>query len=602
MASDPHKASSASSPEDILVVDDTPANLEFLSEILTTQGYKVRSVLSGQAAIKVARAAQPDLILLDIKMPELDGYETCKLLKANPLTQEIPIIFLSALDRADDKVEAFSCGGVDYIPKPFQVEELLARVRNHLQLRSARAQIQELNSTLERKVAQRTVQLEQETSERLRVQARVLHLATHDSLTGLPNRVFLTQRLTQILSRNPTSLSEKLALLLLRCDRIQLVKNTLGHQAVDKLLVSVTRRLGACLGAGTLFAQHGEDTFAILIENDAAKDGVDRLARRLQQEIEAPFNIDGYPIYIRISIGVVLYSQDYRQSKHLLRDANTALYQSQVRGVGEIQVFEPDMYRQALSFFETHNDLRRALDESELKFVYQPIISLADSTVKGAEALVRWYHPSRGIIAPGDFIPVAEETDLIVALDRYVLRQACYQLRAWQERGCLQPSFKLQVNLSAQQLAQADFIAYIDSILAETQANHRNLALEITEYGLMQKSAVALETLAQLKSYQISVSIDDFGTGYSSLSYLHSLEVENLKIDRSFISQIDGTQASLKVIRAIVNLAHELDITVTAEGVETREQLAEVTALGCEFAQGYFWGQPTASSALFPES
>ena len=577
------------------MVDDIPDNLEFLSTVLTRQGYKVRSALSGQTALKVAKAAQPDLILLDIKMPEMDGYEVCQHLKSDLLTQEIPIIFLSALDQTTDKIRAFNLGGVDYIPKPFKAEELLARVDTHLKLRSAQAEIQKLNADLEQRVIQRTAQLEQEIGERLHMQEELLHMATHDSLTRLPNRIFLTQRLTQIINQNQP---KNLALILLKCDQLQTINNSLGHHAVDQLLVSIARRLETCLESGIILAHYGEDTFAILIENHVDRENVIQFSEHLQQETTTPFHIDNCPIYIQIRVGISLCSQNYEQATHLLRDANTALHQAKAQGVGKIQVFNPDMYYRALSFFRIQNELHGALQNQELELVYQPIISLKDNTLKGAEALVRWHHPQRGIISPVEFIPVAEETGIIIALDRYVLRKACHQLRVWREQNRLRSSFRLQVNLSSLQLAQKDFIDYLDRVLIETQIDYQNLAFEITEYGLMQQNEVASSTLEELKRHQIIVSIDDFGTGYSSLSYLHSLKVENLKIDRSFISQIDGTPNSLKIVRSIINLAHELDMTVTAEGVETSEQLSNLTALGCGFAQGYFWGQPTDSDTM----
>ncbi|MEM8810944.1 MAG: response regulator, partial [Cyanobacteria bacterium P01_G01_bin.38] len=255
-------ASDSSSPlpfakGDILVVDDVPANLEFLSTVLTQQGYKVRSVLSGPTALKVAEAAQPDLILLDIKMPEMDGYQVCRSLKANPLTQTIPIIFLSALDQTKDKVKAFTVGGIDYIPKPFQAEELLARVNNQLNLRGAQRQIQQLNAELEQRVIQRTAQLEREIGERLRVQEELLHVATHNSLTELPNRTFLIQRLMQLFNKNQQKMSDSIVLILLECNQLEAINNSLGYHAGDQFLVSLARRLETCLAPGTILAHCG---------------------------------------------------------------------------------------------------------------------------------------------------------------------------------------------------------------------------------------------------------------------------------------------------------------------------------------------------------
>ena len=579
-------------------MDDVPPNLDFLSTVLTQQGYKVRSAINGQVALKIAKAAKPDLILLDIKMPGMDGYEICRLLKANPVTQEIPVIFLSALDQTDDKVKAFGLGGVDYIPKPFHAEELIARVGNHLKLRAAQSEIQKLNAELEQRVIQRTAQLEQEVGERLRMKEEMVHMATHSSLTGLPNRVLLAQRLQQVLNQAKSNQSHKPALILFKCNKIKLVKNSLGHHAVDQLIVAMTRRLETLIEPGSLLTNFGEDTFSILIEAFHSPEETIKFAQKLQRETSHPFSINNDLVYSQLNIGIVLYSNQYTQSTHMLRDASTALSQAQSEGAGKIQVFSSEMHQRTLSFFNVQNELHQALQNQELGLVYHPIISLVDNSLNGLEALVRWHHPQKGLITADNFIPVAEETALILKLDRYVLHQACHQLKEWQERNLLHSSFRLHVNLSAQQLTQEDFIDYLDNILTETQIEHHNLAFDITEYGLMQKTSAVMATLEKLKRYQIMVSIDDFGTGSSSLSYLYSLKIENLKIDRSFILQMNNTAKGLKVIKAIINLAHELGMTVTAEGVENSVQLATLETLGCEYMQGYLWGMPVDSKTI----
>lgn len=592
MTSEPTPPQASATKGDILVVDDVSENLEFLSTILTQQGYKVRSVLSGLTALKVAKAAQPDLILLDIKMPEMDGYQVCQKLKADPVTQDIPVIFLSALDRANDKVKAFTLGGIDYIPKPFQVEELLARVKNHLDLRYAQTQVQKLNSELEQRVFQRTAQLEQEVSKRLQMQEKLLHVAMHDMLTNLPNRTFLTQRLMQIFERNQQSIDENLVLILLECDRLSAINNSLGHQFGDRMIVSMAHRLESCFEAETLLAHCGNDTFAILLENHPDLSEVMKIAKRLHEETQHPFHIDDRLIHSKVSIGIVRGSREYQNPEHLLRDANTAMYQAKALGIENTQVFDATMHHRAVSFFEILNELHQTLKKQELYLVYQPILSLRENKITGIESLVRWQHPQQGLIMPGDFIAVAEETGLIISLDRYVLNMACAQLKIWQEEYGLNPSFRLQVNLSAQQLSQVDFLDYLDETLKIHQVNSQNLSLEITESALMQQHENIVTLLNELKARHIHVSIDDFGTGYSSLSYLHYLKVENLKIDRSFVNQMEETKDSLGIVRAIINLAHDLEMTVTAEGVETARQLEQLKHLDCDFAQGYFLGRP----------
>ncbi|MEM9484802.1 MAG: EAL domain-containing protein [Cyanobacteria bacterium P01_F01_bin.116] len=582
----------------VVVVDDAQVNLDFVTEVLTQQGFQVFNAVDGPTAIHLAEEKRPDLILLDIKMPEMDGFEVCLALKSNPLTQAIPVIFLSAVAQTDEKVKAFAVGGVDYISKPFQVPELLARVNNHLALHIAKQEIQELNSELEQRVTQRTAQLENEIGERLRIKEEMLHMATHNVLTQLPNRTFLTQHLTDLFSQNQNRFDNSLVLLVLECDQLQVINNSLGHRAGDQMLVAIARRLESCLPLGTLLTHFGEDKFAILLEKSSSLNDALHIAKLLQREIEAPFSLEDQAIHTEVSVGIVQGSANYEHAQYLLRDANTVMSQVQKQGIGTIEVFNASMHNRAQSFFEIQNDLYQALVNQELRLVYQATISLTSNQITGAEALVRWQHPQKGVIFPGEFIPIAEEIGLIITIDRYILRQVCRQLKYWQDKNLLTKSFKLQVNLSAQQFSQPDFLDYLDNVLAETQINTQNLALEITENALLQQDDLALTVLNTLKRRQICVSIDDFGTGYSSLSYLHRLKVENLKIDRSFVNQLVAPQESFTVVQSIINLAHGLGMTVTAEGVETDAQRERLKSLGCEFAQGYLWGQPMENDKL----
>ena len=493
-----------------------------------------------------------------------------------------------------DKVKAFTVGAVDYIPKPFQVEELLVRVENHLSLQAAKSEVLKLNTELEQRVVQRTAQLEREIAERLRIKEQLLHVALHEPLTDLPNRCFLLQQLSHIL--NPTSQEfEGFVLMLISGTNLQLINNTLGHQVCDQLLVAMARRIETCLEQNTLLAHVDRETFALLFENFGPQDAIQQ-AQILQREFSLPFQLQDSPIALKTSIGIVQGSQAYQQPEHLLRDANNALSQAQIKG--RCQVFNPNMHQQTLIFFEIQNDLHAAIDHQELTLVYQPIISLKTGQVIGVEALCRWHHPVRGAILPADFIPVAEETGLIIPLDRYVVRQACVQLKEWQRQNILFLDFKLHVNISAQQLLEPDWTIYFERVLTETQVNGENLAIEITEDALMKEKSMASACLAQLKDRHIHVSIDDFGTGYSSLSYLRHLKVANLKIDRSFIAQVQDSSENLEIVSAIISLAHNLSMTVIAEGIETEGQLEILKSLGCEFGQGYLFSKPVDSQGV----
>lgn len=585
MSSNPDSQSRAN----VLIVDDTPDNLRFLSQTLSDRGYKVRSVIDGQMALTVARAAHPDLILLDIKMPDLDGYEVCRLLKADERTREIPVIFLSALDEVLDKVQAFGAGGVDYIAKPFQLEEVFARIENQENLLSTKRQLQQLNGELEQRVFQRTAQLQQEIVERLRAQEQLLHLALHDPLTGLPNRALLIKRIQEVLSRAHQHSGYLFAVLLLDCDRFQSINNSLGHGVGDQLLVEVSRRLELHVRPGNTISRIGGDEFAILLEKIENPQDAIHLAEQLQTELATAFQLEERNISLSASIGIVLVTSLYEQPEHILRDADTAMYQAKVKGKDRYQVFEPDMYHRALQALNIETDLRKALTDREFAVHYQPIIRLSDSRIIGAEALVRWHPAQGGIIPPGDFIPVAEASGLVVPIDRWVMLQACQQLSSWREQGLAQLPLSISVNLSAKHFAKADLVQQIDRILQDSKLDGRSLNLEITESAIIDNEADARRILEQLKERQIKLTLDDFGTGFSSLSYLHRFPIDAIKIDRSFVSERGDGIANLEIVRAVLSLAHSLGLEAIAEGIETAQQLAQLKELGCEYGQGHFF-------------
>lgn len=581
---------------DILIVDDTPNNLRFLSTTLTEQGYKVRSVTDGLMALTVAQAANPDLILLDIMMPNIDGYEVCQRLKADEQTRDIPIIFLSALDEVLDKVKAFTVGGVDYITKPFQLEEVLARIQTHLSLRFAQKEIGKLNSELEERVRQRTAQLEQEISERLQVQERLLHLALHDVLTGLPNRTWFMKRLEQLLNQVEQQSDHNFAVLFLDCDRFQSVNDSLGHSIGDQLLVMIARRLGLCLRPSTTLCRLGGDEFAILLQDISPNDAT-KTAEDILQELVDPFQIGEYQIFTNVSIGIVMGSDIYKQPEHILRDADTAMYQAKARGKACYQVFEQNMHSRALHNFHLELELRYGLERNEFEVYYQPIVDLSSYQIVSFEALVRWIQPHKGFIVPNKFIPIAEETGLIVGIDLFVLRQACHQLKTWQDHGLANNSLKMSVNLSAKHFTSFNIIDHVEQVLRETGLAGHCLRLEITETDIMENAEFACKLIEQLKQRQVQLSVDDFGTGYSSLSYLHRLPIDYLKIDRSFVMRIGSDGKNTEIIKAIIALADSLGIATVAEGVETELQLEAIKKLNCNLCQGYLFSKPVNAIA-----
>jgi diguanylate cyclase (GGDEF)-like protein len=579
----------------ILIVDDKPENLSILSAILQEEGYEVRGVISGPMALTVVNVAPPMLILLDIMMPEIDGYEVCKRLKANPQTAHIPVIFISALDDVFDKVKAFRSGGVDYISKPFQHEEVIARVQVHLKLFKVQEEVRQLNMELELRVKQRTVQLEQEILERQQAQQQLLYLALHDVLTGLPNRAWLMERLAQLLKRSQQHPDYEFAVLFLDCDRFKFVNDSLGHSTGDQLLVAVARRLEGALRPAHLLARLGGDEFVVLVETVQNQTDAIQIAARVNSELKSAFKIGDYELFINASIGIVIGNSTYTQPEHLLRDADTAMYQAKARGKGRYAFFQPDMHLSMRSLFQIETELRRAVEQKCFLVYYQPIVELETLKISGFEALVRWRNQKGDLVPPATFITIAEETELILPIDLWVLRNACIQLAQWQAEFPHLANLTLSVNLSAKHFLpeyQPQLLNTLDQVLAQTGLQGHQLKLEITESAIIDYPDAATECLYQLRARHIKVSIDDFGTGYSSLSYLHKFPVSTLKIDRAFVIQIGKVARNTNILDTIITLAQQMNLTLIAEGVETLEQLQYLQALKCEESQGYLFSPP----------
>lgn len=585
--------------EDILIVDDIPENLRLLSILLVKHGYNVRKALSGQMALKAVQAVVPDLILLDIMMPTMTGYEVCEQLKSDPKTAAIPVIFLSALSDAFDKVKAFTVGGSDYINKPFQIQEVLVRVQNQLALKAAKIKNQQLNSELEERVKQRTRELEvanqdlkREICERQILEEQLLKMAFSDALTGLPNRVLFTQRLEEVLKRANKDSNYQFAVLFLDCDRFKVVNDSLGHFVGDELLIALARRLEASLIQGDTLARMGGDEFAILLTDIENISSATQLADQILKALSFPFELNRQKVFINASIGITLGNFNYERPEHLLRDADTAMYRAKTLGKGQYQIFDPAMHDAALQVLHLETDLRKAVNQQEFTVHYQPIVALDSGRIVGFEALVRWYHPQRGMVSPALFIPVAEETGLINPIGNFVLREACHQLRLWHQEKFTDYPLTMSVNISARQFAQPNLIEQIDQILGETQLAPQSLKLEITESAIMDNATSATAILQQLRERQVQLSIDDFGTGYSSLSYLHSFPVDNIKIDRSFVQRLDVNRDNMGLVPAIISIARALRMSAIAEGIETTEQLAQLRTLNCDFGQGYLFSKP----------
>ncbi|AFZ04456.1 GGDEF domain-containing response regulator [Calothrix sp. PCC 6303] len=582
--------------KDILIIDDTADNLRVLSSILIREGYTVRKALNWQMAMTACHAVVPDLILLDIMMPEIDGYQVCQRLKAWNLTADIPVIFVSALDDVFDKVRAFQAGGVDYITKPFEFEEVLVRVQNHLALRDAKIEILNLNSRLEQRVQRRTKELEDamqklqaEINSRQELQTKLLNIVLHDSLTGLPNRVLFLRKLESALNRTKQDDNYQFAVLFLDCDRFKVVNDSLGHFVGDELLIAIARRIQATLSPFDTFARFGGDEFAVLLENVTDLGMVKDLAEKIIQELSLPFKLSRYEVFMDASIGINWGDRNYEKPEFIMRDADTAMYRAKASGRARYHIFDPVMHSQAIKLLELENDLRRAVERQEFIIYYQPLVSLPTGRISGFEALIRWQHPQHGLILPTEFIPAAEEMGLIYPLTTWLLKSVCKQLRIWESCPVRSESLTISINLSARLFSNPNFLSEVDAVIHESQVNPANIELEITESVIMENSEAVRNVLYQLKQREFRLVIDDFGTGYSSLSYLHSFPLNAIKIDKSFVRRMQENKENMGLVPAMIGIAHSMGMKAIAEGIETPEQLIQLRSLNCDLGQGYLF-------------
>ncbi|MEG4442207.1 EAL domain-containing protein [Microcoleus sp. AT9_B5] len=467
---------------------------------------------------------------------------------------------------------------------------------------------------------------------------KLVHDALHDMLTGLPNRALFMDRLGHAIDLSKRRPEILFAVLFIDLDRFKVVNDSLGHLVGDRLLIAIAQRLGICLRAGDTVARLGGDEFAILLENIKSSEDAIQIAERVQAELAEPFYLNEYQVFTSASIGIVCsgyppcpretsklsspenlgnidretslscLSSDspvpnapfpmlYDRPEELLRDADAAMYHAKGLGKARHEVFDLSMHTRAVALLQLENDLRRGLDSQEFQLYYQPIVSLTSGTIRGFEALLRWYHPVRGVVSPGEFISVAEETRLIIPIGWWMMRSACRQIHEWHQKFPTNPPLTVSVNLSNQQFKQPDLIDRIREILQETQLDPRTLKLEITEGVIMENAESAVAILAELKNLEIQLYIDDFGTGYSSLSRLHTFPTDALKIDRAFVSRMTEDEGNEAIVQTILILASHLGMDVIAEGIETREQLNLLRALQCEYGQGYFFSKPIDSIA-----
>jgi len=420
---------------------------------------------------------------------------------------------------------------------------------------------------------------------------KLLHDAFHDLLTGLPNRALFLDRLEHRLALEKRRHKTSFSVLVLDIDRFKVINDSLGHVRGDELLIEVARRLQSCLRPGDSVARLSGDEFTILLEDVATAADARKVADRLREELRVPFWLGALEVFSGASIGIAHGSATYAHPEDILRDADTALYRAKAQGRGRCVEFDASMHDRAVELLQLETALRRALERNEFRLHYQPVVSLTSGQITGAEALLRWNHPERGLVPPMEFIPLAEETGLIVEIGAWVLREASRQMKEWQER-LGQPGLEIGVNLSSRQFQGPGLVAEVAEVLRATGLSPRSLRLEVTESLLMDKHPNVAQTMTELRAMGVRIDLDDFGTGYSSLSYLHQFPIDTLKIDRSFIHRIGASDDAVEIVNTILALANSLDMEVVAEGVETEQQLEVLRKMHCAYAQGYHLSRP----------
>ena len=546
----------------VLVVDDDRGTRTALRHALQKGGFRTEEAADGVEALALLSRIKPDVVLMDASMPELDGFSACARLKEMPHTREIPVIMVTAVEDNHSVERAFLAGASDYVSKPVQYSVVQQRVRRLVDAK--------------------------------RTERYARYLSHSDAITGLPNRTMFAEQLSHMLVRNSVAQSP-VAVLVLDLDRFKFVNDSLGHDVGDQLLKTVAERIKQCVRGNDCVARLGGDEFSVALDELPSAGIAAMAAQKICRVLAEPFLICGHEIFVSVSIGISVFPEDGPDVGTLLRHADTAMYQAKKDGSG-FQFYESGMEATVSAHLHLETALRRALERGELEVFYQPIASCGIDHVEGAEALLRWHHPDRGLVSPTEFIPVAEETGLIHPIGEWVLRSACEQVVRWRDRH--PPGFHIAVNLSGRQLQQPNFVATVKRIIDETGVDPEQLTLEITESVVMEHAQETIATLSRLKDLRVRLAIDDFGTGYSSLSYLKRFPVDILKVDRSFTMDVPHDTDDAAIVTGIVALAHSLRLKVIAEGVETEEQRRFLLKLGCDYLQGFLLDRPMPAASF----
>lgn len=678
----------------VLIIDDDLAVRLMAKTCLIKSGFDVEEANCATEGLAKFEALQPDAVLCDVVMPDLDGYEVCERIRKSPGGTHVPIIMLTGLDDMESIEKAYSVGATEFTVKPINSSLLPRNVRFTLRASQAfeRSQQSEeryalaargandglwdwliepdtayysarwkgilgcdedigtsINDWLNRIASQdiervrlelrshlegRTSHFESEyrvqcgddsykwvlsrglavrdekrhayrmagsmtdISARKSAQEQLEHDALHDTLTRLPNRNLFLDRLSHCIEISKRRSQYDFAVLFMDLDRFKVVNDSMGHLIGDRMLIEVADRIRTALRTGDTLARFGGDEFTVLLEDVCDVGMATELAKRLQSVIAEPIELDGQQVVSSASMGVAMGGSGYELPDEMLRDADVAMYRAKSLGRGTLQVFNASMRMHAVHAMKTESELRVALSDNQILPKYQPIICLRSNKVAGFEALARWQSPTHGLVRPDQFMAVAEDSGLIVGIGRKVLEAACDQLSVWRKRWPKVEDWTMSVNISSQEVDQTDLVGAVDAVLEKFSLPARCLKLEITERSLIENDERALRVLNELHDRGVRLAIDDFGVGYSSLSYLHRFPFDDLKIDRSFITDVEHQPRRAELVKVIIQLAHNLGLEVTAEGAETEGSVEVLRALGCERVQGYYAAQPTRAEKL----
>lgn len=568
--------SPATDVQRILLVDDVPANLIMLEAILADMGVEIVTAASGREAIEATNEHDISLILMDIVMPDMDGYTAAEELRSKQKTKYIPIIFVTGSEGASDNIlKCYQSGVVDVLYKPLQADIIRSKVNIFLKLdqqrRLIKRQIQDLKSAFE----------------------KLQDYAQHDQLTGLYNRDQISNILTRLMA-NARRYKTKLALLFLDLDHFKHVNDSLGHEVGDLLLKSVSERVQNAVRKGDFVARLGGDEFAVVLTSVDCDESAGVLAQRILDNLVVPHALKDHEILVSSSIGIAMYDENYSTANELLRAADAAMYQAKKKGRSQFAFFSEELEQQALKRMMIARELNTAIDNDELTIFYQPQLDAANNKLVGFEALMRW-RKNEEWVNPALFIPIAEETGLIPKMGEWIMNAACVQLKQWQQQGLVDNDVKMAVNISIRQLQASNFLEILQRVLLNSQIRPECLELELTESTVMDDPDRTIQIFEDIHKLGVEISVDDFGTGYSSLNYLRHLPIDRLKIDRSFVKDINIDQNDETIVKAIINLSHNLGLTVVAEGVETEGQSEFLRQHDCDILQGYLISRPIPS-------